>query len=242
MPKTTTIYVQITDRGTLIDAMHRIPQVARAGGPAADAMMVRIGQSILGHIKRAFIVKARGGTDEAGERWAPLSKKTIAYSRGRRTNVERGRDNRPSQALNKKQQERWWQLYRQGLAMTGGDKKHAARRAWAIVKGEGAKTLFDKYSGRQAEILRDTGLLLNSLSPGIKTENQIFHIGHGEIVVGTNRKGAAMHHNGVPGRIPRRRLWPQPSKWPSHWWRDILEQARAGLVDITAEIVKGTSR
>ena len=103
-----------------------------------------------------------------------------------------------------------------------------------MLKGEGAKTLLELYGNTQVDILRDTGILLNSLSPGVpgSVPDQVFRIGVGEVIVGTNRKGAASHHQGIPGRLPQRRLWPEPSKWPASWWESILEQGRAGLIEI----------
>ena len=104
----------------------------------------------------------------------------------------------------------------------------------------GAQTLVEKYGHRQVEILRDTGLLLNSLSPGTTTPESVFRVGRGEVIVGTNRKGAAAHHHGVPSRnLPQRRLWPVVSKWPATWWRDITEQVKQGILDIIALTVKG---
>lgn len=235
-----TVHVRAS-RAAIRDAIARVPQAMVSGG-AGQAVMLRAGTALLGHIREAFIVKARGGTDEAGERWAPLAPATVAYGRrGGRTRTERGRASRPSQALTKRQQERWWSLYRQGLAMYRGDKGRAARRAWVILRGEGATTLLDKYGGRRVEILRDTGLLLNSLSPGVASAERVLRAGPGEVIVGTNRRGAAAHHAGVPGRLPQRRLWPEPSRWPASWWRDIAEQVRAGLLDAVTGLIGGAA-
>lgn len=230
-----------TPRAAIRQAVSSVPTaVVRGTAQQAQSLLVRVGLALLGRIRAAFVVKARGGTDEAGDRWAPLSPKTVAYGRrGGRTRAEKNRDARPSQALNRKQQERWWDLYRQGLAMYGKDRRHAARRAWLILKGEGAQTLFDKYSSRPVEILRDTGLLLNSLSPGAGSTEQVFRVGSGSVTVGTNRKGARAHHKGVPGRLPQRRLWPAPRRWPPAWWQDIIEQARDVLVLIVLENLRG---
>lgn len=231
--------------GNARQAITRLPALARAGGPVADAMMVRCGLAILGRIRQSFVVKARGGTDDAGDSWKPLSPKTIAYSRtrqrgrGGRTKAEKSRSNRPSQALTSKQQDRWWEVYRRQLAIRKGNKGHAAAVAWLVLKREGAQTLVDKYGNRQVEILRDTGLLLNSLSPGTTSSDQVFRVGHGEVVVGTNRKGARSHHRGVPGRLPQRRLWPDPRWWPASWYNDVLDQIRQGLVDLASLIIKG---
>ncbi len=210
------------------------------------ALLNAVGLALLGRIKRAFVVKARGGIDEAGDSWKPLSPKTIAYSvtrqrgKGGRTKAEKSRSTRPSQALNARQQSRWWTLYKQGLAMFKGDKGHAAARAWFILKKEGAVTLLDKYGHRQVEILRDTGILLNSLSPGV-APNQIFHTRKGEVIVGTNRKGAGYHHRGIPNRLPRRRLWPDPRRWPATWWADIMEVARGVVLRIVSRVIRGAS-
>lgn len=241
----TVIHVRAS-RAAVRTALLRIPQEVRGGGPIAVAVMTRVGVAVLGRIRQAFIVKSRGGTDDAGDRWAPLNPATIAYSRtrgrgrGGRTRTERGRESRPSQALSSRQQARWWDLYRQGLAIYEGDKGKAAIRAWGILKREGAVTLFQRYSGRHAEILRDTGVLLNSLSPGISAPGSVFRTEPGSVTIGTNVPYAAAHHNGVPGRLPQRRLWPPVERWPAAWWQDITEQVRDGLVDITVQLVRNT--
>lgn len=239
-----TVYVRAT-RAAVRAAIAALPTAMHTS--AADAIMTRCGLALLGRIKQAFIIKARGGVDEAGDSWKPLSPKTIAYSktrqrgRGGRTKAEKGRSAFPSQALSNKQQERWWQLYRRYLAAFKGDKGHAAAAAWIVGKREGMTTLLNKYGHRQVEILRDTGLLLNSLSPGVNSAEQIFRVGHGQVIVGTNRKGAASHHAGIPGRLPQRRLWPPVNKWPASWWQDILEQASQGILDLAMLLIKGTN-
>lgn len=242
-----TVHVRAT-RAAIRRAVVATPAAAHRGGPIADAMMTRVGLAVLARIKRAFVVKARGGTDEAGDRWQPLSPRTIAYSktrqrgRGGRTRAEKGRPVRPSQALSGKQQDRWWQVYRRNLARFRGDKRHAAAVAWLVLKAEGATTLLQKYGGRQVEILRDTGLLLNSLSPGYGGAEQVFRVIPGGVIVGTNRKGAADHHRGRPERkLPQRRLWPRVSDWPASWWRDVCDELQNGMVDLAAYIVKVTA-
>lgn len=216
------------------------------GGDAGEAqgqMQVRLGLTALANIKKAFIVKAAGGTDEAGLRWPPLAKSTVAYSRrhpGVPKNVK-GSPNRasfaPSFMLTVKQRKRWWQLMR----IVG------PARAWIILKDEGAKTLIGEYGDAPAQILRDTGLLLNSLSPGVESayapssppsvEDQVFKVGSGEVIVGTNRKHARAHHEGT-SRIPQRRLWPMPSTWPQSWWDDLSESGRTGMIDILLHLLR----
>lgn len=236
-----TIYVRAS-RAAVLRAIRRIPQEATSGSTAANAMMTKCGRAALRLIKRDFTIKMRGGTGEAGDRWAPLSPYTIAYRMSNRTRAERRRSTRPSQALNTSQQERWWSLYRQGLVIHKGNKGRAARRAWFILKSEGAETLFDKYKHAQVDILRETGLLLRSLSPYTKVPEQVFRVGRGEVVVGTNRKGAARHHSGDPSKnLPQRRLWPEPNTWPPAWWSHIAEEARDGLVDVAVLVIRGVS-
>lgn len=208
------------------EALQSVPQEVWRGA-GADALLQRVGMALLGHIKRAYVTRARGGTDEAGYRWAPLKPATIAYGRGGYSRAERGRNARPSRGLDARQQERWWALYRQGLAIYDGDKGAAAKRAWGILKGEGATTLFDKYSGRIVEILRSTGRLYNSI--------QVLETGPGSVTIGSNVAYAAAHHNGVPGKLPQRRLWPEPSSWPRAWWEDVLAVLVQGVVDQITE-------
>ena len=178
----TTIYVRAS-RAAIRQAIAAIPQTARSGDAIANEMMTRCGMATLRRIKLAFVTKARGGTDEAGESWVPLSPYTLRRRRYRKKPP-------PSNSV---------------------------------------------------EILRDTGLLLNTLSPGVETGLNVFRVLPGEVIVGTNRKWAGIHHRGSRnGRIPQRRLWPEPSKWPSNWWLDILETARQGLIDITIQLMGGT--
>jgi hypothetical protein len=255
------VYVR-ANRAAVRRAVAAIPTVALRGGSVARAMMVRCGMTLLGRIRRAFITKARGGVDEAGDSWKPLKPSTIAYSRRHKKKPGNPRvlgpvfsqakrppwvpkktvraGYAPSYALTTKQRDRWWDLYRRGLAMYRGDKSHAASRAWYILKSEGATTLIEQYGGTKVDILRDTGLLLNSLSPGVNSSVQVFRVLPGEVIVGTNRKWAGTHHRGNPKRgLPQRRLWPEVRRWPSVWWIDILEQCKQGLVDITIQLAKG---
>lgn len=211
-------------------------------------MKIRLGMTALRLIKKAFLVKSQGGTDECGLKWPPLSPKTIAYSRRHFGVLFPGKKRAPfapSWMLTDKQRKRWWDIYRSllGTAPKGaafhkhkasGSDANAARTAWKILKAEGAKTLLSEYGETKVFILRSTELLLNSLSPGVSpgdVKNQVFRLGNGEVIVGTNREWAKVHHEGT-AKIPQRRLWAAPSQWPATWWGDIAEQGRAGLIDI----------
>lgn len=238
----TTVYVRVsrtrsrwgrTLRQVIEDVVSTLPEEIRAGGTDIDDMLYKVGIVTAGHIKGAFVTKSQGGTDEAGERWQPLSPKTVAYRRANRTKRERARETWPSQALTKKQQERWWEVYRRGLMMYQRDKSRAAKLAWFVLKSEGATTLFNKYGGAQVDILRDTRKLLNAILPRVEG---------GEVLVGVDPRDvpyAAAHHYGVPDRgLPQRRLWPEPQDWPQSWWDGILSSIEGGLTEIIARRVR----
>ena len=142
---------------------------------AVREMQLAVGMAILSNIKRAFVVKAAGGTDEAGDSWLPLSQNTID---GRR-----------------------------------------------VGNGVGIP-----------QILRDTGILLNSLSPG--APGNLLDALPGMVSIGTNVKYAAYQHHGTD-TIPARRLWPEPHRWPSAWLEDINETVRDGVAKLIAGLLGG---
>lgn len=217
---------------------------ALSGRGAQDStvhdLKVAVGMAALAFVKEAFVAKSRGGTDAAGESWQPLSPKYIAYGRRhpgltakRATAKAQGRPGRP--LLTKKQDQRWRQVYARKLHQLAGrntptadHKGQAAAAAWLVLKAEGGKTIYDTYKDTSVQILVDTGVLLNSLSPGLSGKpsghpNQIVREDPGAILVGTNRKGAAAQHR-------KRPLWPDPSRWPQTWWDQLLRVQRDGLL------------
>lgn len=239
----TTIYVWAT-RDAIMRALATLPQRARAGGVVQDAMLTDAGEALLDRIQEAFAKKSQGGIDDANESWKPLAPRTIARrlaKRSQATVTERAAH--PSQALTEKQRERWWSIYRQQLARFRGNKSSAAKVAWTILKGEGAHTLLDKYGMQKVDILRDTGELLESLTPHSGSSRSVFRILPGEVELGTKRPHALSHHLGDPSRnLPQRRLWTDPEKWPDSWWYDILLELQSGVVELaiqTARDVEG---
>ena len=260
-------------RASIMQVLRQLPAACQGdvaiAQQASQELMARVGMAALRRIRSAFVVKSRGGTDDCGESWQPLRKSTIAYSRrypGVPRPPVRAKDS-PSWMLTEKQRKRWWTLYKTfsgvapagaGYHAVGANRGWAAARAWLALRaefGSGVKTLMSEYGDTQVDILRDTGLLLNSLSPGVETQpsggggaasvpqvpNQVFRVGHGEVIVGTNRKWAAAHHNGIPGRLPQRRLWAAPGKWPRAWWNDLLATARDGLIEIAIFMIQRRS-
>lgn len=66
--------------------LQRIPMILTGRAPdpyrIARSLQLRIGLVLMSKIRQAFVTKARGGTDEAGIRWAPLLPRTVRRRRG----------------------------------------------------------------------------------------------------------------------------------------------------------------
>lgn len=94
-------------------------------------------------------------------------------------------------------------------------------------------------------ILREFDDLLHSLEPAAPPENAVifraslpqkplavFQMRPGVVRIGTSRQWALSHHRGKPGFYPQRRLWPETQRFPQAWWRQLLAQARSGVIDV----------
>jgi hypothetical protein len=226
-------------RRNLIGFLQRLPamlagRIPDETGGGIQALLTRLGLVALAIIRDAYVVKARGGADESGLKWPALSEKTIAYSR-RHPGLKRDTagTQRPSSALSADERATWWSLYRSRKAWYKGNKSHAAASAWTSLKAAGARTILMIYGQVQVEILRDTGRLLNSLAPGIKSPDQRFELGPGSVIVGTLVPYGKKHHEGDPeSGLPQRRLWPDWSDWPDSWKNQIHEALQAGIADL----------
>jgi hypothetical protein len=230
----------------------------------AAGVFTAVGFAALSDVKDDFVRKARGGVGEDGVQWQRLSRKYLAYQRrfgsGEKQALKAaaglGRGNRLAPGgkkglLTTAQLKRWRQIYGTRLSRfllsmpEGAAKARAAQIAWATVKREGAQTMLDVYGNRQVEILRDTGVLLNSLSPGqiggngLATsytkpsgpggDEQIFHLFNSGVIVGTTVAYAAVHQHGNPSKgIPARPFLPDniPPAWLNRW-SDVAQQAIA---------------
>lgn len=221
----------------------------------ARGVYYAIGFAALQDIQNDFLTMARGGVGDAGNIWPPLDPATIAYHRrfgtGEQAALMRaaglGRKHRYAPGdkkglLSKAQLQRWREIYSRKLwrfqaSMNEQDAKaRAAATAWIILKSEGARTMLQVYGERNVEMLRDTGILFNSLTPGyIDTQagvydkpaieggaEQVADIIRGGIIVGTNVPYAATHNFGDPERnIPQRQFIPArvPPAWLDRWAR-----------------------
>lgn len=210
------------DRKDVTAVANRLAAIV-AGNRADEAgigegFRTTLGYAALSEVKDAFIVKASGGTDEMGIRWPKLAPATIA---NRRIGNPRGTDaERIKERERIRKREYKIALKRYSVSL---EPKEAQRRA-AIVAGLKAtyitgRTKVQTLGNRQVEILRDTSVLLNSLSPGEfngssytppNTEGgdeQIFRTDGGEVVVGTNVLYASTHQHGR-GAVPRGHFFP----------------------------------
>jgi hypothetical protein len=257
----TTVYF----RGNRQDArnvMYRL--AAMLAGRAADAQLLArgvfyaVGFSVLSDIKDDFIVKSRGGVGADGVKWKPLSQKYLAYQRrfgtGEKASLKKsaglGKGNRfapggMSGLLNAEQLKRWRQIYAQLLARfllsmpVVEAKAKAAAIAWTRLKADGARTKLEVFGRRQVDIGRDTGILLNSLSPGELTggaasvvytkppgeggDQQVFDALSNGIMVGTNVAYAAAFHKLRP-------FLPQGDRMPEEWRQNMLAIASRAIV------------
>jgi len=228
-------------RASLMEKLRELPALlaGKSADPAKDRdrLMGALGLQALTLIKDAYVTKSRGGTDEAGIHWEPLSPRYVAYgrrhpglARKRTLAAKAGRARRP--LLTKAQDELWRRIYVRNLRRMQKQGKSkaegiAAAIAWATVKRAGGKTILAEYGKTHVEILRDTGRLLNSLSPGSSpaptSSDQIFRVEAGAIVVGTNVYYASFVHK-------KRPLWPNdPNGIPASWWARLGDTLSDGL-------------
>lgn len=255
--------------GTLVGKATEFPEIARG-------VFLSLGFAALSDIQDDFIRKARGGIGEDGTKWPPLEPKTLAYSRrfgpGEKTALKKaaglGRANSFAPGgkdglLTKQQLQRWRKIYGQCLARfaasmpMGEAKAKAAQVAWATIKREGAKTKLEVFGTRQVEVLRDTGVLFNSLSMGELSEGgagainytpprlpggdqQIMTTIENGVIVGTNVKYARSHNEGDPKRkIPARPFLPKPDRVPQVWlnrWLDTGMRAVANAIAYSLQV------
>ncbi len=241
-------------REELTQLMRRLPAIL--SGQVTDpldiarGLQLRLGVALLSKVQQAFIVKSRGGTGEDGITWPPLKRETVAARRTtageRRAAGVGGR--RVRGLLTPAQDRKWRGIFatRKARLLMGGlspaaASARAASAAWAILKGDGARTRLQVFGGRQVDTLRDTGELFRSLSPGVEdkpsgADGQLFDVIPGRVTVGTNKK--TWHHRGVAGKLPARPLWPLDGTLPPEWWAHLLRVYARGLAVAISEIVR----
>ncbi len=234
----------------------------------AKGVFLTMGMVLLSEIHLDFITKARGGTGVDGVKWPRLSRKTLAYVRrfgpGEKAALKGeyglGKGNRfapggKSGLLSASELKQWRKLYSQGVARFASQmpiseaKAKAAAIAWKIMKERGAKTKLQVFGDREHEVLRDTGVLANSLSVGTLSgnsyqrptaeggESQVFELFENGFTVGTNVIYARSHHEGLNG-LPRRPIMPT-GDIPQQWAENMLN---AGMRALATAIEDSISR
>lgn len=231
-----------TSRERLRELLANLPSLlagrstTTAGERIRQAALKAGAVELLSIIQEAFIIKARGGTDEAGITWKPLDPRTVAYhrrhpglTRPRRQAAQSGRSSRP--LLTDAQDTVWRRVYAQTLArlQRGGSngpeaQATAAGAAWSVVKAMGGRTILAEYGNLPVEIGRDTGRLLNSLMAG--SRDAIVEVLQRSVVVGTNVEYAEFFHKMRP-------LWPE--RLPDVWQDRVAEAMVAGLMQALAQ-------
>lgn len=238
-------------RDQLRDRLAELPQILSGKAPdrygIARGFMLRLAVAFFSKIKQAFIVKSRGGVDACGIKWPPLSKKYLAYQRGPKStrwagkHAPGGKDGFMSAAQLKSWRQTYGVLLGRFAATMPLDqaKGKAAAIAWILAKRAGVKTKLEVFGSRDHEILRDRGLLFNSLSPGIGASagadftytppvDQIVDAAPGRLLAGTNVE-YAKYHQGDDTKPGRRRFFPRADEIPNDWQQDFDEQAAGGL-------------
>jgi hypothetical protein len=234
---------------TVMRAIQGVVNALTGAGPdrggLARSVHLAGGVEALSNVKADFVRKASGATGEDGTTWAPLTKEYLAYQRrfgkGEKAALKKAAGltsaNRQRGLLTAAQNKRWkqvfWQVFsRLQLSLSDSEAKaRASAAAWSVVKREGARTMLEVFGNRKVDINRDTGVLLNSLSPGV-FDGSTYQKPSGEggseqimepivngVVVGTNVAYAAAVHK-------RRPLWTDP--FPEVWTQriaNVVEQA-----------------
>lgn len=210
----------------------------------ARGVFLAMGFAALSDVKDDFIRKSRGGTGEDGRKWAPLSPVTIANRKVDAREARANPDIRERAKIVRREKRRI--LQRLLLSMPREEaEREADRQAQAAATRQTGKTKVDVLGGRNVEILRETGALFNSLSPGkisspgpfaVYTkpldkggDEQILETISNGVVVGTNVPYAGTHQYGNAERnIPARPFLPDENNVPPAWldrWGEATSDA-----------------
>lgn len=214
----------------------------------ARSIQLRAGVALLGEIQRDFLTKSRGGTGRDGITWPPLKPETIARRRSTPAELRGfGIHEGPRPSLSPAEDQLWRRTFVSVYRRARVDlddreaKARAASVAWATVKRAGAKTKTELLGSRKVDMLRDTGELFRSLTPGIDdvpsgADGQVFEVRPGRVIVGTNKK--PWHQDGNAAKnLPARPLWPRSGEVPAAWWPAVNEAVATGLAEAVPKVL-----
>lgn len=227
----------------------------------SKGFFLAVGYAVLSDVKEAFLVKSKGGVDAMGIQWPPLKPETIARRRvGQRDKTSDQRIKRRQQLIANMRRKKMREV-KQRLLLSM-DEQAADKRAKEIVDTPQEKTRRQKEASRlvsatktqtlgqrDVEMLRDTGVLLNSLSPGViapggyspggkpGSDKQIFDLEAGRVTVGTNVPYAAKHNEGdATMKLPQRRFLPRRANEVPEVWAQRWLDAAAQALEVGAEM------
>tara|TARA_R110000803_G_scaffold210718_2_gene283384 strand:- start:12226 stop:13005 length:780 start_codon:yes stop_codon:yes gene_type:complete len=222
----------------------------------ARGFRIALGFAVLTDVKDAFTVKMRGGTDEMGIKWPPLDPATIANRRVGPKDIKRDPAIAERESIRKSDLAKI--VTRLSLTMPAAEAYAKARNfAGRSATMRTGRTKEQTLGGRDVEILRDTSVLLNSLSPGSLngvgpdasrtpprgkgSDQQIFDLSlPRSIVVGSSVAYAAAHNDpAATSHIPQRKFLPTDgSDIPAVWWDRWLKFSGLAAVMGIERLVK----
>lgn len=232
-------------------------------GGAIRWLMVRVALTFLSLIKESFVTKSEGGTDAMGVRWPALAAATLILRRIVSTPASIKRLKAKLAKFSPHQRRRLIiharrlagiiarsPLYRQQrrFALRILEKKRRAGSISPAAYNQARKRLTGPMTAAKAKreiiagafalILRDTGRLLNSLSPILGAPGQVVNIAPGRMEIGSNvrtrngRNLLDLHDSDRPRKIsragkvilPRRQVLPESeSQMPVVWVQRMTE-------------------
>lgn len=135
----------------------------------------------------AFWKKAKGGTDDLGNKWKPLAASTHAYKpySPRELNTYKINGRLTRGLLTPAQDKLWRAIYARTLSRlekkgVADAEKKAAERAWGVLKARGARTKLGL--NRITDINIRTGALVAATSPGTVANNRYYPPGKQRVI------------------------------------------------------------
>lgn len=210
----------------------------------AKGVLLTLGFAALSDIKSDFVTKSRGGTGEDGVKWQPLKPETIARRRVGPRDIKSDPGIKERESIRKAAYRKY--LKRLSVSMSPEMARARAKQlAGMEATRRTGRTKVQTLGSRQVEILRDTGVLLNSLSPGElvgsgpstihipdrAASDQVFDVLDAGVIVGTNVLYSATHQYGDMTRnVPARPFLPEtpPDAWEQRWLDAGLEAVASG--------------
>lgn len=251
--------------GTQAELDARIAQLTdvlngRASDPGGcvKLLLIRVGLVLLEKVKEAYVQASQGGADAWGNKWPALAPATLAARRIGSTSDKALQRLKERYKKLPAAQRRQIDEHAKRLHLVFNDKraKAAAVRVLdrQLLSGKIDRKAYDKRvrliergtsreqakfiaAASWAQILRDTGRLLNSLSPQFRgSGDQIFNTLPGSVEVGSNVKTdsgpplLALHTSPDPRKLkadgnpvlPRRKVLPDNEQDMPQSWLDAI--------------------